>query len=146
MKIYIDIQTGNWGEFDGLRMVEFSDLPEDAKMTLISGDPAEVGTQYGKTINDTDVNFSNSIAYSPSAVREEVEVIKELGINWIAPEEIDWVLNNATDDDLDDVACYVLASDDVWIDYRSNLCEGIRWKYDLMQEALQDSSTDESKN
>jgi hypothetical protein len=82
----------------------------------------------GKPVNLTDVTWGNSIAFSPQALREEAQEILDAGIydegeSW--HEAFTWCATQATDDDLKDVASYILDDDDLWTTYRTSVTEGV---------------------
>jgi len=137
MNIYIDINTGQWGYLDSLTVLDFTELTDDQQHEVISGNGKELGKTLGKSINHTDNSMRNCISYSPSALREEADLLFSNG--FIAREEYDWMTKWATDDELNDVAEYILNGDDAWSNYRDNVSEGIRWKYE-------DSSTNANAN
>lgn len=87
----------------------------------------------GRLINKTDLKWGNTIAYSPTALREEALAMIDGGYaeNEDGLEEVlNFVANVATDDELDIMASYILDSDDVWESYKSNLIEGAKWALD----------------
>lgn len=128
MKIYIDTATGQWGWLSNLRVVEFTDLTQKQQDAVTSDKGHGIGLQYGVPVADTDNTNSNCISYSPSAIRDEAGVLLDLAL--ITAEEYEWVTKWATNDELDEVALYVLEGDDAWYGYRNNVSEGIRWKYE----------------
>ena len=90
----------------------------------------DLAREKGRPINTTDLMWGNTVAYSPTALREEAlamidggyaegdaELEKLLTLVWMT----------ATDDDLNIMASYILDSDDVWESYRGNLIEGAQW-------------------
>ena len=79
-----------------------------------------------------DLTWSNCVAYSPSSIREE---IRESLSEYYGDEEwLSWA-ENATDDELNAVARYILSADDVWQNFSTNLVEGLREGYRWSKEA-----------
>ena len=76
--------------------------------------------------NLTDLTWGNTVAYSPSAIRTEVR--ESLSEYYPDEEWIAWA-ENATDDELNEVASYILQQDDVWQNFTINLVEGLREGY-----------------
>jgi len=114
------------------------DVPEELLATLDGDDYfddnkiCEYASENGKPINTTDLKWGNCVAYSPSAIREEIR--ESLAENYEGDGFIDWGLG-ASDDDLDVVASFILSADDVWVNYTLNLVEGLRWGYEKSKEA-----------
>lgn len=92
----------------------------------------EYADTHGKPINTTDLTWSNTVAYSPFAIRDEIR--ESLMENYEGEGFIDWGLA-ASDDDLSAVASFILSADDVWTNYTLNLVEGLRWGYKNSKEA-----------
>lgn len=97
---------------------------DDAMVTLAMSN--------GKRLEITDLTWGNCVAYSPSAIREE---IRESLSEYYGDEEwLSWA-ENATDDELNAVARYILSADDVWQNFSTNLVEGLREGYRWSKEA-----------
>jgi len=137
MNIYIDINTGQWGYLDSLTVLDFTELTDDQQHEVISGNGKELGKTLGKSISHTDNTITNCISYSPSTLRGEADLLLCEGL--ISHEEYDWLTKWATDDELNDVAEYILSGSGAWRNYRDNVSEGIHWKYE-------DSSTNANTN
>lgn len=87
----------------------------------------------GKPINTTDLKWGNVIAYSPMALRDEALATIDEGYadgDDGLRETLSYVVNIATDDELEEIASYILNADDVWDSYRSNLIEGAKWAFE----------------
>lgn len=97
---------------------------DDAMVTLAMSN--------GKRLEINDLTWGNCVAYSPSSIREE---IRESLSEYYGDEEwLSWA-ENATDDELNAVARYILSADDVWQNFSTNLVEGLREGYRWSKEA-----------
>ncbi len=84
----------------------------------------ELAEEIGKPINTTDLAWGNCVAYSPSAIREEI--IEGLRDNYPDDKEaLEWGLS-ATDAQLEEVASYIIQSDSIWDTYKNDLLDGLR--------------------
>lgn len=97
--------------------------------TVIGDDDDAVVTlamSNGKRLEINDLTWGNTVAYSPSAIRTEVRE----SLSEYYPDEawLSWA-ENATDDELNEVASYILSADDVWQNFTINLVEGLREGY-----------------
>lgn len=81
--------------------------------------------------NMNDLTWSNCIAYSPTSIREELE--ETLSDTYSGEEWLAWA-ENASDDELNEVARYILSADDVWQNFTINLVEGLREGYRWSQQ------------
>ena len=104
------------------------DVPDDLDMTGDDYFDDEVverlADEIGRPINTTDLTFGNCVAYSPSAIRQEVR--ENLSYNDAIDETVlAWALR-ATDDQLNAVASYILnSSANVWDSYIEDLVDGL---------------------
>lgn len=130
MKLIVHIGTGTIIDpEDGVVAVDIAGLPDDAD----DADILAYAEEHGKRLNvhvTPDVKWGNIIAYSPVAVREEA--LEMIGMGYAEgdselAEVLNFVANTATDDELDEMASYILDSDEVWLSYKSNLIEGAKW-------------------
>lgn len=76
--------------------------------------------------NLTDLTWGNTIAYSPNAIREEV---RESLWEYYSDDEqlrpvLEWV-ETASDEQLNEVASYILQNDEVWQSYSNSLLDGL---------------------
>lgn len=97
--------------------------------TVIGDDDDAVVTlamSNGKRLEINDLTWGNTVAYSPTAIRTEVR--ESLSEYYPDEEWIAWA-ENATDDELNEVASYILQQDDVWQNFTINLVEGLREGY-----------------
>lgn len=84
--------------------------------------------------NTTDLTWGNCIAYSPSAIREEIT--ESLLARYESDKDqavLTWAAT-ATDDDLNEIASYILQSDLIWTTYIDDLMDGLREGYRWSQE------------
>lgn len=73
-----------------------------------------------------DLTWGNCIAYSPSAIREEIR--ESLSWKYEADRDktvLEWALT-ASDDALNEVASYIIQSDHIWETYGIDLMDGLR--------------------
>lgn len=97
----------------------------------------DLANRYGKPIKKMlerngygDVSYLNSITYSPRSLRDEAEVILEVGAYDQDPETkrfLEWAKSTATNDELDDVAQYILNHDEMFSGYKDNFISGLIW-------------------
>ena len=76
--------------------------------------------------NLTDLTWGNCVAYSPSAIRTEIH--ESLSWKFESPDDkpiLEWALN-ASDDDLNEVASYILSGDHIWDTFATDLMDGLR--------------------
>lgn len=76
--------------------------------------------------NLTDLTWGNCVAYSPSAIRTEIR--ESLSWKFESPDDkpiLEWALN-ASDDDLNEVASYILSGDHIWDTFATDLMDGLR--------------------
>ena len=87
----------------------------------------EYAEEHGKPINTTDLKWGNCIAYSPSAIREEIH--ESLWASFEHDKDsksaMEWGLS-ATDAQLDEVASYIIQNDSIWETYKDDLLDGLR--------------------
>lgn len=86
----------------------------------------DLATTQGKRLELNDLTWGNTVAYSPTAIRTEVR--ESLGEYYPDEPWLEWA-ENATDDELNEVASYILQQDDVWQNFTINLVEGLREGY-----------------
>jgi hypothetical protein len=112
------------------------DVPEEV-LTTLDGDDyfdeykiCEYASENGKPINTTDLTWSNTVAYSPFAIREEIRESLWEGYSDDDEERavLEWA-EKATDDELNQIAEYILSANDSWGEYTSNMMDGLREGY-----------------
>lgn len=98
----------------------FEDNEDDEHDDLI----CEYAEEHGRGINQTDLSWGNCIAFSPSAIREEI--IESLRDAYPDDKEaLEWGLS-ASDDELNEVASYIIQNDSIWETYKNDLLDGLR--------------------
>lgn len=78
-----------------------------------------------------DMTTYNTISFAPSATREEAVALLE-SENYADEEQrkqLEWVAHEATDDQLNLIASYILDGDEIWAYYASELRNAIDWAY-----------------
>jgi hypothetical protein len=106
------------------------DVPQVTLDTLTGDDYFDdevitgLASEIGRPVNTTDLTFSNCVAYSPSAIRQEVR--ENLQYNDAIDDEVlAWALR-ATDAQLNSIASYILnSSASVWDTYTEDLIDGL---------------------
>lgn len=88
----------------------------------------ELAEEVGTPLFISDLTFGNTIAFSPSALREEARHIISSGMYdsdeaYLAA--MLWCADVATDDQLNAVASWMLDNDDIWTTYRATIIEGL---------------------
>lgn len=103
-------------------------LSEDANPEWFYEDDEiiDLATTQGKRLALNDLTYSNTIAYSPNAIREEV---RESLWEYYSDDEqlrpvLEWV-ETASDEQLNEVASYILQNDEVWQSYSNSLLDGL---------------------
>lgn len=121
MKLIYHVGSGTYfSAEDGVYVIESDDLIESSITDLI-----ENGT--AKPLVLTDLEWGNCIAYSPRAIREEIDEMMEfISADDEDRQALEWAMNEATDEQLNNVATYILDDDQMWISYRANLIDGVR--------------------
>ena len=131
MRYIVHHGTGTIISADECVIVNVTDAMADA----MSGDDhfddqlvLDLAHETGKAIQVNDLKYGNTMAFSPSALREEAECILDAGIysedeSW--HEAMKWCIDTATDDHLNAVASYILDDDDLWTTYRRSVTEGL---------------------
>jgi len=88
----------------------------------------DLAVEAGKPINLTDMTYGNTMAFSPSALREEAREMIDaelFGTEESWHEALVWCANTATDDELNAVASYILDDDDLWRTFRVSVTDGL---------------------
>ena len=132
-KLIIHIGTGTIIDANECVILDVDKLDEQDTF-LVDGDDADivgVAERLGKPLNLTDLSFRNTVAFSPSSLRSEAEEAISQGF---ATDDDDiayltWVLEVATDDELNGVADYILNDDTMWNEYNTTVMDGMRQGY-----------------
>jgi hypothetical protein len=136
MKYIIHTGTGTIIEAgDDVLVLDTANLNDLEMHILTEGDDSDI-VDLARDKNDrlsnymNDLRWGNCIAYSPTAIRQEVaEQIFEAYMNEDEQHIIKWVLEEATDADLNQVAEYILNDDSMWVSYNDDLVNGLRYCY-----------------
>lgn len=73
----------------------------------------------------SDLTYGNSMSFSPSAIREDVsEIMDNYDKDSEQYQAFKWALQ-ASDNELNAVASFILSDDDLWNTYRSSLVNGL---------------------
>lgn len=82
----------------------------------------------------TDLHWGNCVAYSPSAIREEIrESLSDKFESTHDKKVLEWAIN-ASNEDLDEVASFILQGDHIWTTFTEDLISGLREGYRWAQE------------
>ena len=136
MKYLVHAGTGTIIECgDDVFVLDTANLNDLEMLIVTEGDDTDI-VDLAKDKNDrltnymNDLRWGNCIAYSPQAIREEVaEQIFEAYMNEDEQHIITWVLEEATDDQLNQIAQYILNDDSMWVSYTDDLVNGLRYGY-----------------
>lgn len=125
-RLLIHIGTGTIIDLDDdCVFIDMPDSLEDADEDEI----VDYAKEYGVPVNTSvhpDVNYGNVVCYSPSALREEArEIVADIS-DPITREALEFVINQATDKELNEMASFILNGDTVWTAYREDILEGAR--------------------
>jgi hypothetical protein len=134
-KLIVHIGTGTIIDADECVIVD-TDKFDDHDDARITGDDyfddsvvVEIAERIGKPLNLTDLTYRNTVAFSPSALRSEAQELLSQGY-YDADEDIlkqlAWCAEVATDDELNQVAGYILNDDTLWGEYNTTVMDGIR--------------------
>ena len=130
-KLIVHIGTGTIIDADECVIVDVEKL-DDHDTTLVNdgddSDVVEVAERLGKPLNLTDLTYRNTVAFSPSALRSEAE--EQLSNGYATDDDViaylTWATEVATDDELNEVAGYILNDDGLWGEYNTTVMDGMR--------------------
>jgi hypothetical protein len=132
-KLVVHIGTGTIIDADECVIVD-TDKFDDHDEARMSGDDyfddtavVEIAERIGTPLNLTDLTFRNTVAFSPSALRSEAE--EQLSQGYATDDSIaylTWTAEVATDDELNEVAGYILNDDTLWGEYNTTVMDGMR--------------------
>ena len=135
-KLIIDTQTGTILNIEHCYIVEAKELSED---DFTCSELQEVADRAGISIStmgrDTgwgDNKYSYAVSYSPKSIHDECLMFLDGGIydetdrEWHA---VKWVLETATQEQVEDLSSSIMSHDNVWNEYRSNLMETLMFVY-----------------
>ncbi len=133
-KLIVHIGTGTIIDADECVIVD-TDKFDDHDEARMSGDDyfddtavVEIAERIGKPLNLTDLTYRNTVAFSPSALRSEAE--EQLSNGYATDDDViaylTWTAEVATDDELNEVAGYILNDDTMWNEYNTTVMDGMR--------------------
>lgn len=136
MKYLVHAGTGTIIECgDDVFVIDTANLNDTEMLILTEGDDSDI-VDLAKDKNDrllpymNDLRWGNCVAYSPSAIREEVsQDIFEAYMNDDEQHIIKWVMEEATDTQLNQIAEFILGDDSMWASYCEDLAHGLRYGY-----------------
>ena len=129
-KLVVHIGTGTIIDADECVIVDVEKLDDHDTALVNDGDDSdvvEIAERLGKPLNLTDLTYRNTVAFSPSALRSEAE--EQLGQGYATDDSIaylTWCAEVATDDELNEVAGYILNDDTLWGEYNTTVMDGMR--------------------
>ena len=129
-KLVVHIGTGTIIDADECVIVDVEKLDDHDTALVNDGDDSdvvEIAERIGTPLNLTDLTFRNTVAFSPSALRSEAE--EQLGQGYATDDSIaylTWCAEVATDDELNEVAGYILNDDTLWGEYNTTVMDGMR--------------------
>jgi hypothetical protein len=138
MKLIIDATTGTVLNADGCYLVDGADFPDEE---LSDSEVSELAQRVGKSLHrlgsDTgwgDNAYRFTVSYSPLSIRDEAEALLEGGIYDSPGDEtykqvMEWARDAASQEELEDIALFIMSSDSVWDGFRENLIEAVVWAY-----------------
>lgn len=138
MKYIIHPGTGTIIEASDCLVLDLDlDLTDDERAHLEGDDYFDdalictIAEERGKKFPGTDLTFSNSISFSPSALRDwALFLIKDDPEDGEYRSAIEWCIK-ASDDELNGIATYVLNCwDSLWEEYREAVIDGILFGYE----------------
>lgn len=147
-KFIININDGTVVDLEGCVLVDDLDFDDKAKVMWEEwqvggndGDARELGEYAGKNLKRIlgncgfgDLNYGNTMAFSPDALREEFEEKKNAGV-W----EDDPYFARAlrfTDEELEAFSSYILGNDYIWTVYNEEINSNLR---PFIQEVLNET-------
>jgi hypothetical protein len=135
-KLIIDTQTGTILNIEHCYIVEARELSED---DFTCSELQEVADRAGISIQEMgrntgwgDNKYSYAVSYSPKSIRDECESFIDGGIydetdrEWHA---VKWVLDMATQEQIENLSKWIMSNEGVWNEYRSNLMETLMFVY-----------------
>lgn len=122
-----------FGLDDDVVVIDLDLIPEPIDAEVMDSEGHEIAVYWGKPLRLNDMDNGNTMSFSPTALREEAEYHLTSGA--YTEDDEDWkVLQwacSASDDELNEVAGYILNGDDIWTMWKSEFWEGIREGFDV---------------
>lgn len=140
-KVIIDAQSGTVVPLDWCYLVDLSELDGDDKHFLDVASDSEIsemairkGKNILKIMEDTlygEITRFTSVSYSPGALRDEAEVLLEVKYDnddlddATIKKMLQWVCNEATDEQLRELGTYIVMDDNAWNGYQNNFTSNL---------------------
>lgn len=143
MKIIYHKGTGTWFASDEAVVIDTDLLPEgtDDLIDLLEIEGDEIAERYGRHLF-ADVTSGNAIHFTPSALREEANAKLNSGaFTSDAQDEmiLEWVSTQASDEELNNIAHWVLDNDEVWSWFNDQFWQGITEHYNVHLQKSRDA-------
>jgi hypothetical protein len=148
-KLIIDTQTGTILNIEHCYVIDANDLSENdftcAELQAVADRSGVSISTMGRDTGWGDNKYSYTVSYSPKSIHDEClmflegEIYDETDREWYA---VKWVLETATQEQIEDLSSSIMDSDNVWNEYRSNLMETLMFVY---AEETQDLDSPASK-
>lgn len=138
--LVIDAQTGTILNAEHCYVVK--DVPEQIAEGADS-EIAEFAKFYGKSLSEIgqdtgwgDNKYRFTVSYSPNSLRDEADAMldSEIYEHIDEPEDsgkckslLEWVKNEASDKELEEVAYWIMNADQVWNGFQNNVLESLYW-------------------
>jgi len=124
---------------DGVFILDSETLTPKQTAILENADDTEVidlAVELNKRLELNDLNYSNTIAYSPSAIRTEIRESLWEGFSHDDGDKavLEWA-EKASNDELNDVASFILSGEHIWTTFTDDLIQGLREGYRWSKEA-----------
>lgn len=150
MKLIVNLETGEVSNANDCVMIDTDYHLTQSEIESLDGNDffedaiiLEVAKQRGSRIPEHDLTWGNTIAFSPMALREEAEALIDAGYyqhddGSLHLKAMEWVIEVATDADLEPIAGYILSDDRAWAFYKEAVMDGI---FDRYMEMITESRT-----
>ena len=136
-KYIIDATNGTILNMSDCYIVDAELLGDD--IMLSDSEAQELANKHGISVaqmaRDTgfgDNAYRYTVSYSPKSIHDECESFLDGGIydetdrEWHA---VKWVLDTATQEQIENLSQWIMSNDSVWNEYRSNLMESLMFVY-----------------
>lgn len=140
MKLIFDAMTGTVVDADSCYVVESDDMTDADHAILAIGndeDISQLGMRLGKRLNEIgqdtgwgDNKYRWTVSYSPKSLKDEADALLDGGIYEDAEDAryksmLEWVANEATEKELEEISDLAMGADHVWDGFRGNLMEAV---------------------
>lgn len=127
-KIIYHKGTGTYfGLDDDVVIIDLDRIPEKIDAEVMDNEGDEIATYWGQPLRLNDMTPYNTMSFSPTALRDEAEYHLNSGAYTDESDDkaaLEWVCN-ASDDELNQVAAYILNGDNIWTMWKSEFWDGI---------------------